>query len=218
LCIAVGLYQTLTAENVALVETLSGSTWAPTAPGEPSGVTVASLSAISCASTTFCVAIGEDEDSNGSHGLLETLSGGSWTSVSSPVPSGAVSSKISSLASVSCGASGSCVAASGSCVAVGTYETSSYAVPSLIDTLASGSWTGTAAPAASGSSTTNGLSAVSCATSTSCVAVGWYVDTSHYYHGLVETDSGSSWTASSGTGPANAGTDGASDEEASSTR
>jgi hypothetical protein len=89
-------------------------------------------------------------------------------------------------------------AAAGSCVAVGSYSTGSNSFLGLVLTEASGSWSAAEAPLPSGALILDqhvDLDSVSCSSSTSCVAVGMYYDTSGNTEGLLLTDSSGSWSA-----------------------
>ena len=85
----------------------------------------------------------------------------------------------------------------------------------MVDTLANGAWTSAegALPsdAATDSTTINPdawLYSVSCSSSTSCVAVGTYRNTSDNTNGFVATLSGTTWSAQAAPLPSNASTTG----------
>ena len=89
-----------------------------------------------------CVAVGSYKDaSNDSWGVIDTLSGGHWTSMEAPLPADAVTgtNEESFLKTVSC-------PSVGDCVAVGGYKNGSGALVGAIDTLSGGRWSSAPAP------------------------------------------------------------------------
>lgn len=118
---------------------------------------------------------------------------GSWTAAEAPLPADAPSNASAVLQGVTCGSAGSCVA-------VG-YE----AVPNvpgqtaLIETLNGTTWTASMPPLPSqlaqvGVYSTD-LNSVTCASATSCVAVGQYEDDNSNIGALIDTLNGGTWTA-----------------------
>lgn len=103
-----------------------------------------------------------------------------------------------------------CVSA-GDCVAVGQLGVPTGGV-ALIDVESSGAWTYVRPPLPSGASTTspnNLLDAVSCASASRCVAVGYYVNavgSSTAQQALIEVDSAGTWSAVAAPLPAGAST------------
>ena len=131
-------------------------------------------------------------------GLIETLSAGTWTASQAPLPANSVNSP--SLTSVTC-------PTVGSCVATGSYSAGYSLQSAYIYTLASGVWTATDMPVPSyaTSVTYTALSAVTCATAGSCVAVGlWNSNVTGDSESLFETLSGGAWTPSAAPLPSNA--------------
>ncbi len=204
-CFAVGTYfDSAVNGRVGLIETLASGSWsATTAPlsglsPAPSANPGVNLATISCSTSSACVAVGEYNDSSGNtQGLIETLASGSWSATTaplsglSPAPSG--SGADAQLTTVSC-------PASSACLVLGSYKDSSGNFQGLIETLASGSWSATTAPLsglspAAGSSPGVGFTQASCASATSCVGVGSYVDSSGNFQGLIETLTSGSWSA-----------------------
>ena len=117
--------------------------------------------------------------------LIETLSGGVWTTVSSPDVANASANY---LYSVSCGAVGSCVAV-GTTSSDGELDNDQ----TLVETLTDGTWSLT--PSFNPAENFNVLNGVSCTSATNCLAVGssGYGNTQT----LIETETGASWTAAS---------------------
>jgi hypothetical protein len=200
-CVQVGTYADASGHVQGLIETLSGGGWAATtAPlnglSPPAGANPnVSLSTVSCPESGSCAAVGAYTDTSGAtQGLIETLAGGSWSATAAPLsglnpPAGTTPN--ASLFTVSC-------PASGSCVAVGSYSDSSGHGEGLIETLAGGIWSATTAPL-SGLSPSAGtfafLIGVACASTGACAAVGQYSDSSGNGQGLIETLTGGTWSA-----------------------
>jgi len=158
------------------------------APSAPAGDGVV-LGSVSCPTAASCVAVGHyTSQAPEIVPLVESLSGGTWTATAAPVtglnpPAGNLGVH---LTKVSC-------AAAGSCVAIGTYDIGN-GFQTVIETLSGGSWTASTAPAPAADNDVE-LQALSCPSAGSCVAVGSYTDTSNNIHGLIDTLSGGTWTA-----------------------
>ncbi len=199
-CVAGGQYQDSSNNYQGLLETLSAGTWkaagAPTGGLSPAASInpQALLSDVSCPAQGWCVAVGAYDASSGTQGLIETLSGGTWTAATAPTSGlspGAASPPGDPLFTVSC-------PASGSCVAVSTYHDNSSNTDGLIETLSGGNWTAATAPTSGlspGAGPTVTIGGQACPATGSCVAVGSYTDGSGYQHGLIETQSAGTWTA-----------------------
>lgn len=204
-CVATGWYITRSGYRWGYVDTLSGETWtAATAPlpgdaAQQAGSSQATtyLSAVACTRVGECVASGQYQDaSGGTRPVIDTLSGGSWTATSPPVPAGAAAAgQTAGLWAISCPAPGSCVAG-------GHYQNRGGQPRYLIDTLSGGSWTASAlSPPASaaanqqwsqyGATSVGGLA---CATASHCVATAGYLAKSGDVKPLIEALSGRTWT------------------------
>ncbi len=148
------------------------------------------LGSVSCPAAGSCVAVGHYiSQTPGIVPLAESLSGGTWTATAAPTaglnpPAGNQGARLTKVA---------CPAA-GSCVALGSYDPGSNGVQPMTETLSGGSWTAVAAPAPA-PNLAAGLQDLSCPAVGSCVAVGYYQDTSTGYHGLIDTLSSGAWTA-----------------------
>ena len=162
-CVAVG-YGTNSAgtATVPLAEAWNGTAWSDLSPDVPSGSTYTTLSQVSCASATDCMAVGFYAGS-AFLPLAETWDGTSWTVQSVPLPTGGSGGIF---------ADASCVTSS-ECYAVGDWNSSSS-----IDTQAplAEVWDGTAwsvltATEPKGLEAT-GLGSVSCSASSACTATG----------------------------------------------
>jgi hypothetical protein len=188
-CVAVG-YAT-TSPGSALVETYTGGTWTPTTLQQ--GLTLPSLGAVWCASMTSCVAVGEAGplEANGAQPLVESLSDGTWTPTSPPLPETAITGSLDAI---------SCVTTEW-CVAAGYFGDSEDHTYSLFEVFSNGAWTPEVGPTPSVLASQAGMRSVQCFTETSCDAVGFYGGISSS-NGLLETFSGNAWagTALGGTG------------------
>ncbi len=184
-CVAVGDDSTSTAGSFhGLLLTRSGGAWKAAQAPNPAGFSTygAMLMAVSCPSSSFCVA--------GGGGLLLTLSGGTWRAMLAPVPaSGAgVADNNTAIQGVSC-------ASVSYCVAGGGYEAT--AVPTNRDaflTLSDGAWKAAQAPlpanALINGSSVPALAGLACPAASSCVAAGTYTDKSGNVGGMLVTQTG----------------------------
>jgi hypothetical protein len=193
-CVASGTYMDSSGNPQFLIETLSGGTWspaeAPAPPDEAPPLFFDTLSPLSCTTVGSCTGVASYTDtSHVGHGLIETLSGGTWTVSVAPLPSSASADDGAHLTGVTC-------PASGSCVAVGGYSEANFPSPpprqGLIETLSGGVWTATEAPSAPGDSNVE-LAEVSCPAVGDCVAAGDDTDTDDVQHPFSEILSGGVW-------------------------
>jgi len=217
-CVVVGNYLDNATFQVALVETLSNGTWSATEVPLPAnagtdgdGHALSGLNSVACTGPGACEAVGFYTDTNGyQYGLIENLTGTTWTGTEAPLPSNAGTdgdlNGFAQLASVTC-------PFAGSCVAVGNYYDTNGHDYALMEQGAGGSWTPTqgAEPpnAGTGIDESAYLNQVSCAGLGECVAVGAYQDTSAFTYPLAETLVDATWTPSAPPLPANAGGDAA---------
>jgi hypothetical protein len=159
-CMAVGT-QTVGANSLPLTEMWSGTAWSVVASPNPSPGTDASFNGVSCVGTTYCVAVGNYQDT-GLHfrNLVATWNGTAWTQNSVPDGPDTNDDVLQSVA---------CFSAT-SCSAVG-YE--GILVPSTPAALAWNgvSWTSVTPPTPP-SSTGTRLLTVTCQTNWECLAVG----------------------------------------------
>ena len=174
-CTAVGSYADAAGVHT-LVERWDGSSWQIQPTGPPAGV----FSAVSCTSATFCMAVGN----HGPNELVSVWNGSTWLVILASNFNGAT---FALLSGVSC-------TADGSCIMVG--ETSGP----------QGSTTGIFNLAlkwirgeffllstANLSATLNELQAVSCTSSSDCLAVGLWQDFRGLQDTLAEHWNGSTW-------------------------
>jgi hypothetical protein len=207
-CAAVGDYNATSPAGVqGLLETETAGTWVTpgleAGPPSPSTSPGVNLSSVSCPSAGNCIAVGDFTDSFGRHqGLIETLSGTTWTAQDAPVPIGSPTDPQMRLTSVSC-------PSDGDCAAVGTFiDSSSHQQGVLLDDKM-GSWS--ANPAALPAHATNPevhLLSVSCPSIGNCAAVGYYNDGSINQQGILFNETTGVWGAGVTAGlPGGAGTD-----------
>jgi hypothetical protein len=187
--VAVGrYYDNQSGDEGPWVESQSAGVWSSGPLSLPGGATStnAALTGVSCGSAGNCVAVGFYVDSsNVRHAVIETETSGVWSASAAPL-TGLGSVVASDLTAVSC-------SAAQSCTAVGWYQTSSSG-GALIETDSGGSWSDRAAPSP-GSGSGLSLTSVACSASSDCVAVGGY-SSGGSSQGLLETESGGSWTGS----------------------
>jgi hypothetical protein len=222
-CVVDGIYRTNAGGTGLEVLTLSGATWTPSVAPLPADSATGSSERvgvspfieefgrnISCTGTVCEIAGEYATAAGGTAGLLlhSTTSGGSWTASTAPVPSNAASgsSEDARLLTATCGFDGGCVA-------VGGYTDTASGTRPLVETIsAGGAVTAQEAPqpsdAATGSSTDALLFGARCISSTDCTAVGVYTNNvgSGRPVGLIDTLSGTTWTARATPLPANAAT------------
>jgi hypothetical protein len=158
-CTAVGTYGSV-ASTDTLIESWNGSTWT-VVPSPNPGSTDNELDGVSCTGPGNCVAVGSYNNGSIAQVLVETWNGISWSLDTAADPA-ANEVQLSSV---------SCVSAT-ACTAVG-----SYGGPSSLETLVE-SWDGTTWTVVPSPNPVTGtgsaLAGVSCASPSSCVAVGSY--------------------------------------------
>jgi hypothetical protein len=141
------------------------------------------LSDVSCISATSCVAVGDDENSDGGHfTLAEVWNGATWKIQKTPNPAGFT---YSTLTGVSCTSTASTTA----CMAVGDYENASGEF-TLAELWNGAAWKIQKTPTPTGS-TGSTLNSVSCTVASSCTAVGDYNGSFQFV--LAEVWNGATW-------------------------
>ena len=170
-CVAVGFAGPEQTER-ALAETWTGSGWKPATPPAAPGQATA-LTGIACRSATRCVAVGSQTvklpangpgaGGLGNAALSDVLTGATWTRKAVPVPKATL---ISFLNKVSC-------PTTGFCMAVGGTEMNSGAQTALIDLWNGKAWSLLKPAKLPAGVSDASLNAVSCASATHCVAVGF---------------------------------------------
>ncbi len=164
---------------------VTASTWSLGTIPSPNALQLVQLASVTCASASFCVAVGNQPGTGGSNTntLIEQWNGSSWSIVTSPNPAGAGESQ---LYGVSC-------AGPSFCAAVGVSGPGTTFVNPLVEHWNGKSWSIVTAVNPTGSPATQ-LSQVSCLSSTWCTAVGRSENTLNNRVALVEMWNGTSWT------------------------
>jgi hypothetical protein len=201
-CVAVGYFLDGNNQPQGLMETLNDGTWNAAAAPLPSSAVVGTSSVldnISCSSVTSCVADGGYWTGNtNDQAEHETLADGTWVASEVALPPDAASDPDFGPDALSC-------PTIGACVEVLDYRTTDGSTDAAIDTQWQGQWTTQQAPLPSQSSSDGSfLSKLTCPAAGSCIALGSYTDTSGNFPGLLEMQSGQTWTASEVTVPDNA--------------
>jgi hypothetical protein len=157
------------------------------------------LTGISCSSTTECAAVGTyfSLDLSATAPAALNLSGTTWAARQAPTPDPLVPDENDqvALAGVSCPAADRCVAA-------GSQNTVNQ--EGILLAWDGSSWSAEYAPVPADAQPGDpqaSLYSVSCATSSSCVAVGQYTDNAGNQRGLLDTWNGQAWTASAAPAP-----------------
>ena len=158
-CIAVGDYDS-PSDNRTLVEAWDGVAWSVVP--SPSPGSAVQLVGVSCTGANFCVAVGSYGTlAAGSQTLVESWDGSAWTVVPSPNPEhGALFNAVSCASPISC-------------IAVGDMGDALTGYHSLAESWNGSAWTAVPSPNPGTTSGTNVFTGVSCASATSCVAVGY---------------------------------------------
>ncbi len=182
-CSAVGSYFNEKEEEVTLAERWNGSSWALQTTKNPAGVNSPKLEGVSCPTTTVCTAVGWGRSASGDTPIIELLSGGEWTTQSAPLPEGAKGVRLTAV---------SCTTTS-ACTAVGSYKNSSKVEGTLAMRWNGASWSIQPTPNPVGSIAST-LLGVSCSTSTSCKAVGFYEPAPKVEAAVIESWNGSVWS------------------------
>ena len=192
MCVAVGSYVSSSGTQ-GLIDTLSGGAWSAAEAPLPAGAAtnpVGFVVSAVCPVAGTCVAVGSYTNSSGAQGLIETLSGGTWSATEAPLPPGAASNPMAEFSSMTC-------PVPGTCVAVGRYYDSSFDAQGLIETLSAGSWSAAEGPLPAGAASNDNtlLYSVACPVAGTCVAVGTYGNSCCNGQGVIESLSGGTWTA-----------------------
>jgi hypothetical protein len=183
-CIAVGGFVNSSGSDLPLGEKWNGTTWSAQEPPLPTGARGGGLSGVSCTSSIECVAVGDFTSSSGKPlTLADRWNGTTWSAQEPPLPTGA---KEGYLASVSC-------TSSIECVAVGRFVNSSGGMP-LGEKWNGATWSSQEPPEPTGGKE-NFLMGVSCTSSTACIAVGEFVNSSGKPVPLGEKWNGTKWSA-----------------------
>jgi hypothetical protein len=183
-CVAVGTSTSALGQTQTLAELWNGSKWSITTTPNTSDGFDNTLSGVSCTSATACTAVGYAATATGSVTLVETLSGSTWSIATSPNKAATL---YDSLNGISC-------ASSVSCETVGNYLTATDALQTLVESWNGSIWSVVVSPDTT-TAKSNTLNGVSCATATSCMAIGAaYAAGGSAYQTLAESWNGTSWS------------------------
>jgi subtilisin family serine protease/sugar lactone lactonase YvrE len=185
--------------RVTLAEIWNGKAWSAMSTPNPSGLSEGSkfnrfavLRGVSCPSSSACVAVGYYR---GTEDLTKPVAmswnGSAWTTMSVSPPSGANEAW---LEGVSC-------SSSSACAAVGSYKDSSGVEKALAMGWNGSKWSTQSTPSPSGAISTK-LRGVSCSTSSACMAVGEFRNSTNAENSLGMSWNGSTWTVQSTPSPA----------------
>jgi hypothetical protein len=199
-CVAVGFYTRSSSGNQrAFLVTGFGATWAATQAPLPAGAGTPAqshLESVACTGPSACTAVGDYNDTSGeTDGVILTGFGSSWTATQAPLPAGA--SPPVSLNAVRCLATSLCVAVGVNSVGRG-YQ-------GLLLSGSGTAWSATAEPLPANSLTPPQAQPDTLAcTVAACTVTGNYELAGSDRAGLINTGSGSTWTASQAPQPGNA--------------
>ena len=182
-CEAVGYSTDSSGVAVTLAEVWNGAAWGVQVTPNPPGADTSLLSGVSCVRPTSCEAVGLHAKGSGvAVTLAEVWNGTAWSIQTTPKPTGATASGLSSV---------SCVSRT-NCTAVGSYFNSSGLSVSLGEVWNGTSWGVQATPNPAGADTSS-LHSVSCVSAGSCEAAGSYTDSSGVEVTLGEVWNGTAW-------------------------
>jgi hypothetical protein len=172
----VGSYGNSSGKPAAMAQVKNGSTWSLYNIGIPSGATQAELNAVSCTSSTFCMAVGYKTVSGDSKPFAMVFNGSVWAE------SGVATATNATLKGVSC-------PTSTYCIAVGS--TGGSALAEVFNT---GLWGTTSAVVLPTGGANYQLKSVSCVSTTWCLTVGTY-QAAGLNRAIASRWSGSAWNA-----------------------
>lgn len=207
-CYAVG-YRQIDDDYKSAIEQGNGTLWSKMASPDPAGERPNNsppLKGVACASAHACFGVGTYYNtSDQPTALIKYWNGSAWglMKAESPVIVKAPHvqrSRQTSLNSVSC-------PTAKSCYAVGYYQGSTGAIETLVEHWSGKTWAAQTAPTSVALATV--LYGVSCATDTSCFAVGTAISASHTKPFIIRWD-GAKWSTAASPGLANAGLSGIS--------
>jgi hypothetical protein len=224
-CEAVGGYSSSISTSGIIADTWDGTSWASQTVPFPAGSDSGTLHQVSCASATFCEAVGSYFGTSGTtQPFAEMWNGTAWTAQVTPIPSGA---SIEILGGVSCPSADFCEAeGGGSSAFADAWNGTSWQLQTLPADVTLGplsctsadfcesvsgstaavwngtTWTAQTLPALTGYTT--GFGAVSCLSATFCEAAGSYSNGSGPYYALAAAWNGTAWSLQSAPSPAGA--------------
>jgi hypothetical protein len=192
-CVAAGSYTTASG-TFTLVESWNGTSWSIQTSPNPAGSTETHLKGVSCKEITTCMAVGYQGSGSSSQPVAIRGNSGTWSLGTVPLPAGAVGAE---LTGVEC-------ASTSSCRAVGRYfpTASTTTYWGMVSTWNGTTWSSEAVPKPSGEPKRSTLLDISCASTSSCAAVGAYLNSGGTQVTYVERWNGSAWSWQSSPNPA----------------
>ncbi len=181
-----GVVVVLVAATMVGVDVAAGAAPAWSLVGTAAGSAYGEVTAVSCPTSTACLAVGTADRPHSVGLLAQRWDGSNWTTLSTPNPTGAISSQFTGVACTS----------TTSCIAVGQYNTLATVTETLAMRWDGKRWSILPSPNAPGSAVSV-LAGVACASATSCFAVGRsYVTSSDSTAELtlVEQWNGTTWS------------------------
>jgi hypothetical protein len=166
-----------------LAERWNGSTWTTQPIASLSGATSTTLNGVSCPSATSCLAVGHWVNGGHALALAERWNGSSWFFELPPNKS----SSFNDLSAVSC-------PTPTACSAVGTFADPITGLTKTLGEFSPGTASWTLADTPSPGQTHSFLYSVSCATTTSCTAIGDFDDIKGIETTLGAFGTGTSWS------------------------
>jgi hypothetical protein len=183
-CSAVGYFANRAGVAMTMSERWNGRTWSLQRTPNPAGATYSYLVGVSCASNRSCMAVGDFGNRAGQNVMLtERWNGRRWSIERVSGPTGATASALTGV---------SCTSPS-ACTAVGDFVRADGVFSTLVERWNGTAWTIQASPYAA-ASTDSELTGVSCASTASCDAVGFFAVGGGSSMMLVERWDGSSWS------------------------
>jgi RHS repeat-associated protein len=150
----------------------------PAAGGEDT----AAKADVSCSSSSFCMRVGASLNGSTATSRTKSWNGSTWTTITTPSPSGAQASELTGVACIS----------STNCRAVGNYVDSTGVTKNLVL-----DWNGTAwsvRTPANPVGTASRITAISCTSASDCRAVGTYVTTAGANKAYALSWNGTAWS------------------------
>jgi hypothetical protein len=181
-----------------MIDTLSDGSWGavqtpvPTGGEAGSGWTPSYFLPV-CSADGTCVVTGEYKEGGVERGMIDILSGGSWSAIEVPVPTGGVAGSGDLIRDYA----DNPACSADICVLPGIYRTAGGEEDEMIDTLSGGSWSAIGVPVPAGGVASSAyVNAPACSADDNCVVTGSYLPTGDAYsQGMIDTLSGGHWSA-----------------------
>lgn len=193
-CVAAGWYQDVAGTDQGVLLTDTGHGWTDARAPLPANASIDGIDvggeSVACPSAASCVVDGSYGSSAGlNEGVILTGLGSKWSAAQTPLPAQTDSHYGGTLGPLAC-------ASDSRCTALGSYVSSAFFIRNMAVTGWGAGWaaTGTPFPANADANAADDpytvISAVACPSTTRCVAVGSYTDSSGAGQGLLLTGGG----------------------------